>query len=186
MSRVLFQVLRHWTRLELGLACLFLAVIVGLIAAQIVARTALASPLTWAEEAATLLFIWLVFLGAAAAAKLDRHVQVLAFERVAGPAGMAILGFLGRLLMVAAMLWIASLIRPFIPIEARSQSVALPVRVPKSLYFSVPLIACCLSMAAGAVLLLLRDLARGSLAPDPALAEAILGRDDDAHSGGDA
>ena len=158
MKRSLDRVLLIWVSLELTLATAFLTFIVGLVGYQIVAQSFFGAPLPWAEEAATLVFIWMVLLGASASIKLDRHVKVAAFETVIGKTGNLILDTMGRIVIVVSAVWITYLIWPFIGIEAHSTSVSLPIKLPKSLFFSVPLVVCCVSMTIGVALLVLRNL----------------------------
>jgi TRAP-type C4-dicarboxylate transport system permease small subunit len=174
MQERLRRVLRTWAAAELALGSLLLAIIVGLIAYQIVAR-ALGEPLPWAEEAGTAMFIWMVLLGASAATKIDRHVAVASLDGLLGAGGRAVLMHFGRIVLIGASLWIVVLIWPFVAIESRSTSVSLPIRIAKSWYFSIPLIACCLSMAISATLLTIRDLLRGASGPDTRLAAELLG-----------
>lgn len=183
MTRRINDLLRVWGQLELGAGCLLLAIIVALISYQIVARSFWNAPLAWAEEAGTALFIWVVFLGASAAAKIDRHITVSSLGPLVGERGTAILVQFGRLATIVAAIWIMVLIMPFVGIESRSSSVSLPIRVPKSWFFSVPLVFCCVSMALGSALSMIRDLAGGRAAADPDLARALIGSQADEAEG---
>jgi TRAP-type C4-dicarboxylate transport system permease small subunit len=48
-------------------------------AAKVVSRYALASPMAWTEELATMLFAWLVFIGASLALKKHEHFAIELF-----------------------------------------------------------------------------------------------------------
>lgn len=60
-----------YDRLALPAAMGLLAVMISLVAAQIVCRYLLNTPITWSEEVTTYLFAWLIFLGATISIKRD-------------------------------------------------------------------------------------------------------------------
>ncbi len=169
-----FKILRWWAAVELGVTCCFLAFIVFLIMYQIIARSFFGEPLPWAEEAGMIMFIWIVLIGASAAAKMDRHVTVEALENLVGPKGMDLLLQFGRLLTVVVMIVVAYLINPFISIESRTTTVSLPVKIPRSFIFSIPLTYACISIAASSALLFLVQLGKDIKAPGVKVAEEFL------------
>lgn len=57
-------------------AAALLVLLCVVVATQVVSRLVLQSPFVWAEEVARLLFIWLVFAGAAVALKRNKHFAV--------------------------------------------------------------------------------------------------------------
>ncbi|MCF3933439.1 TRAP transporter small permease [Acuticoccus sp. M5D2P5] len=59
-----------------ALAALSLAIAIGCLATQVVARYGLGAALTWPEELAKLCFVWATFLGAAAGAGQRAHIAV--------------------------------------------------------------------------------------------------------------
>jgi TRAP-type C4-dicarboxylate transport system permease small subunit len=71
-SRVL---VRFLGRLYVGMLCALLAVIASLIGAGVVFRYGFNDPLLYAAELATLLFVWLVFLGIPFAAYQGAHMN---------------------------------------------------------------------------------------------------------------
>jgi tripartite ATP-independent transporter DctM subunit len=72
-------------RFEMALAAMLEAVVAGLVAAEIIillagvfARYVLHSPLVWADELASILFLWLAMLGAAIALQRSEHMRMTA------------------------------------------------------------------------------------------------------------
>lgn len=63
-------------RLEEGLIVLVLSTMVTTIGAQVLARYVFNVPLSWTEELARFLFLWLVFLGASQAMRRNEHIAV--------------------------------------------------------------------------------------------------------------
>lgn len=169
-----YRILRWWALAELGLTCCFLALIVFLIMYQILVRSFFGEPLVWAEELGMILFIWIVLIGAAAAAKMDRHVTVEALENLVGPNGMHLLMQFGRLLTVVVMLIIAYLINPYISIESRTTTVSLPVHIPRSFIFSIPLTYACVSIAGSSALLFFLQRGKSTGSPGAEIARELL------------
>src|SRR6201990_1385599 len=70
---------------EIPAALLVVAEIVILFAG-VVARYGLRAPLIWSDELASILFLWLAMLGAAAAFRRSEHMRMTAVLSSAGPA----------------------------------------------------------------------------------------------------
>ena len=70
------RVLDGLTRLVRFAAGLALGVASIVMLAQVVARFVFASPFSWAEELAVLLFAWITFIGAAAVQRNDSHLSI--------------------------------------------------------------------------------------------------------------
>jgi TRAP-type transport system small permease protein len=69
--------LRRWAgQLEEALCSLLLVVLVITTSLQVFTRYVLNAPLSWTEELARMLFIWITFLGAAVIAKRGGHVSI--------------------------------------------------------------------------------------------------------------
>jgi len=71
---------------------------------QVIARYVFNAPLAWAEEFATLLFSWIIFLGAAAVQRTDSHLSVDTLRGRLGPRAQASLDLLRRLVIIACSL----------------------------------------------------------------------------------
>ena len=91
------------TAAALALACAGIALF-----AQVIARYVFNAPFSWAEEFATLLFSWIIFLGAAAVQRTDSHLSVDALRTLVGPAGQMTLDVIRRLVIIlcsGVLLW---------------------------------------------------------------------------------
>ncbi len=150
---------------ELGLCVALIIAIVGTVALQVITRTFFNLPLGWVEEVAGFCFIWATFLGASVALKQFRHIAIKTFVSRLGPRPEALV----RAATYAAICFVmVVLVREawgVIPIESRSTSVGLPIRLPRSLFFSVPLFTSALLMiltAAYLCLAFLRQAATGT------------------------
>ncbi|MFT4507118.1 TRAP transporter large permease subunit [Caballeronia sp. 15711] len=79
--------------------CVFILVILfGLMLSSAFCRYALHSPLTWVDEVAGTLFLWLAMFGAALASQRNEHMRLSAFVERASPRMQDFVGTLGRVL----------------------------------------------------------------------------------------
>ena len=145
-------------QVELAAGCAALLLIVGIICAQVVLRYGFNRPIVWAEDVATFLFIWATFLGAAVGLKDIRHVKIDTFlDRL--PARLASLVhamLYGVILVCCAM--VAHYAWDVMDTESRSMTISLPINLPRHWFYSVPLFASLVSMAATALVLTLAHL----------------------------
>lgn len=105
-------------------------------------------PVFWTEEACTLLFIWLCFVGASLALKTGDHFAVEVIrEKLPAKTGAALhlLGLVVVVLFAGSLLWHGGFL------TANSSSLITPsLQIPKS----IP----CLAIPVGGILMLLRSL----------------------------
>jgi tripartite ATP-independent transporter DctM subunit len=96
------------TLVEIPAACLVVAEIVILFAG-VVARYGLQQPLTWSDELASILFLWLAMLGAAVAFRRSEHMRMTAVVASAKPALRA---YLDVVATCAALAFLLLIVRP--------------------------------------------------------------------------
>lgn len=135
---------------------LFIVVNIG---AQVFSRYALGRPLIWVEEAATYAFIWGTFLGAGLAMKNGRHVRIAALSGRLNPAAALALRTLSNLCVLILAATLARQAWTVIGVESMRSTVTLPVRLPASLFFSLPLLTGMASAGLTAFYLTAEDLA---------------------------
>lgn len=139
--------LRRLGTLERALCVLLLAVIVLAMTLQIVTRYVFGEPLVWVEETAGYAFIWTVFLGAAAGFKELRHIRIDTFVSRLKPGPRHFMRGCLYALCTLAMVLVAWYAWGLMDVEARSRTIALPVELPRHLFYSVPLFVCTVSIA---------------------------------------
>lgn len=154
--------LRGWWRalaalraVELWLAMALLAGIVVAITVQVVSRYGFDRPIVWVEDAATFAFIWAVFLGAAAGHKDLRHIRIETFLGRLPPAARALANALLQLVILGVAALVARYAWQVMETESRSETISLPVNLPRHWFYSVPLFAALVSIAATAAQLAL-------------------------------
>ena len=148
------DVLGAWWRLlrgigtaERGLCTLLMSWIVVAITIQIVTRYVLGQPLVWVEESSGYAFLWLVFLGASAGFKELRHIRIETFvarlpQRPQHYVRAALYAVCtGAMLVVAYYAW------DLMDVESRSSTIALPIELPRHLFYSVPMFVSTASIA---------------------------------------
>ena len=159
--------------LERVVGVLLLVNIVANIGTQVVSRYLFDYPLVWVEELATYSFIWGTFVGASLGLKYGRHIRIETFVGGLPVRRRALLRAAVYLLMLALMAALLPQAWTMMGIEGRSQSVSLPVQVPRSWFYSIPLFVGAASMALTCLYLALAELwhAAGGAAPPPILEE---------------
>lgn len=148
-------------RLELGVARVCLATIVVCIFVQVVSRYGFGRPIAWVEELATYCFIWGTFVGASLGLRRGAHLHVQTFLGRLPPRVRGAVQALTRLaIAVFCLLLVVNGLKAAWIFEWRQRTIALPVELPRYLFFSGPLVLAGASM----LLTVVHDLLAG-LAP---------------------
>ena len=152
------RVLAGVAAVERVLVVLLLLNIIVNIGTQVFSRYVLGNPLVWVEELATYSFIWATFLGASLGLKHGRHVKIESFVGRLPPAGQAVLRLLVWIAVLAVCLTLMRAGWTVMGIEGRRTSISLPIELPISLFFSVPLFVGMASMTATLVYLIAAEI----------------------------
>ena len=155
------RLLRAIALLEKILGILLILNIVLNIGAQVFSRYVLNYPLIWVEELATYSFIWATFIGASLGLKQVRHVKIETFVGRLKPRAQAWMRAFGLLAILALLLLLLPQAWKVMGVEGRSLSISLPVAVPRSWFYSIPLFVFAASMALSCIYLLLAELMTG-------------------------
>ncbi|PVE24937.1 hypothetical protein DC522_08440 [Microvirga sp. KLBC 81] len=154
--------LLRWTGYaEAALLTVLMAVIVLSIALQVVMRFVFGHPMVWVEEVSTYAFVWITFMGASVGLKQVRHVKVELLNERLSPGGHWRMKLVGYVAVLAAVGYLAFKTPGVIRIESFSSTVSLPVEIPRAWFYSIPLLYCCLMMAATALYEILSLLVQG-------------------------
>lgn len=154
LSYMLRLALLRIGQVEMVVAATILLGIVLMILVQVLLNAGLGNPITWEQEAGSYALVWLTFIGASIGLKKMRHVTIVSFV------GMlpARLRFIVQAIVYAGILWTLYVLMreltPIMAIEARSTTVALPIDLPRSYFFSLPLLVSCTLMALTSALFL--------------------------------
>lgn len=116
-----------------------MALIIVSISVQVFTRYVFGQPIVWVEEAAGYAFIWIVFVGAAVGFKEVRHVRIETFVVRMAPRPRAAVRALLYALATATAAIVAWYAWDIMDIEARSRTMALPIELPRHLFYSTPL-----------------------------------------------
>lgn len=134
-------------KVEAAVAVLALAAMVACIFAQVVSRYLFGQPLVWVEELSTYAFIWGTFLGASLGLKEARHIKIQSFVgRLPDGARLALRAVTDLAIGVFCVLLVVHGVKAMLLIEWGQRTIALPVELPRYLFYSVPLIAGAVSM----------------------------------------
>ena len=149
---------------EWAVAIVMMAVMVLCIFAQVVSRYLFGQPLVWVEELSTYAFIWGSFVGASVGLKRGIHLKIESFvARLSHPARRALRIGLDALMIAFCVVLTVNGVNAMRIFEWHQRTIALPVELPRYLFYSLPLILASASM----VLTLVHDLL-DAIAPEAA------------------
>ena len=143
---------------ERGLGIALILYMVVAITVQVFTRYALGRPIAWVEESATYAFIWMSFVGASVGLKEGRHI-LIATVGAHLPARLA--SGLRALVWALVLLTLAVLVVQgwkVMGVEGRSSTISLPIELPRSWFYSLPLMLSAASMILTALFLLAQEL----------------------------
>ena len=139
MRHALKTIIRIQGQVEMAVCVTLVALIVGTIVFQVIARYVFNAPVPWMEELVTIFFILLTLIAAAIAAKEKRHILVDLFPK--GPIART-LGVIMSVLTVVTLGVLLAHIGPILKVEFRRSTISLPQNFPIAYYNSIPLIYC--------------------------------------------
>ena len=143
---------------ERGLGIALILYMVGAITVQVFTRYALGRPIAWVEESATYAFIWMSFVGASVGLKQGRHILIATFGAHLPPRLAAGLRALVWVLVLLTLVVLVVQGWKVMGVEGRSSTISLPIELPRSWFYSLPLTLSAASMVLTALYLLLQEL----------------------------
>ena len=158
---------------EQGFGIALILLIVTAITVQVFTRYALGRPIAWVEESATYAFIWMVFVGASLGLKRGQHIVITTFGGRLPPRAVAGLRTLVWLLVLVTLAVLIIQGVKVMGVEGRSKTISLPIELPRSWFYSVPLTVSAASMAFTTIYLIARDLTQTVRRPKPAVSPIV-------------
>jgi TRAP-type transport system small permease protein len=153
------RVLDHIGTAERSLGIALILYMVTAITVQVFTRYVLGRPIAWVEESATYAFIWMSFVGASVGLKQGRHILIATFGAHLPPRWAAGMRALVWALMLLTLLVLVVQGWKVIGVEGRSSTISLPIELPRSWFYSLPLTLSAASMILTALYLWLQELA---------------------------
>lgn len=141
------RILEYIGRVELVIGGILLLFMVLLITLQVILRSVFNQPLSWMEEAVTYTLVWLTFVGASVGLKQLRHVTIVTFISKLDSEQRGIFRLLADLIIVWLLAMLIVYAYRIIPIEGSATTVALPIDLPRSLFFSAALFVTAILMS---------------------------------------
>lgn len=138
---------------EMWISAVLLLAVTAIILLQVFCRYVLGAPLIWPEELATILSIWLTFIGAGYVYKKNRHLMM---SYLVEKLPLRLQGGIEVLTHIAVMVFCLFVIKGglrIIPIQSRNLTPAL--RIPSSCY-TIPVIISCYAVILFILFLLFR------------------------------
>lgn len=134
-----WRILRWVGNVERVFGVALLGLIVVSIMIQVFTRYVFGQPLVWVEESAGYAFLWLVFVGAGLGFKELRHIRIDTFVVHLPRRPQALVRAALYTICTAAAAIVAWFAWDIMDIEARSKTMALPIDLPRHLFYSTPL-----------------------------------------------
>nr|WP_244873994.1 TRAP transporter large permease subunit [Cupriavidus numazuensis] len=104
-------------------AALLVVAEIGVLFSGVLSRYVLHTPLVWVDELASLLFIWLIMLGAAVAFRRGSHMRMTALVDAAAPKWRGVFELVAT---VAALTWLALVAHPAFEFASEEAAVTMP------------------------------------------------------------
>ena len=126
--------------IEKMLCVIALALMSAVIVAQVFCRYVLNSSLSWSEELARYLFIWMIYIGISYGVKLDKHIcvdAVYSFAPKSIKRYYAIVSYLLFLLFAVAMVYYGILV---VGMQISSGQVSPAMGVPMQYVYAAPVV----------------------------------------------
>lgn len=112
---------------------------IALIFVQVIFRYVLMNSLSWSEELARYVFVWQVWIGAAWAAKLDKHINITAFRDKFPDKAIVFMEVVVMLLWFAFSVftayWGCNIVSKIFRMGQKSAALQIPMGIP---YLAVP------------------------------------------------
>ena len=143
---------------ERALGIALILYMVAAITVQVFTRYALGRPIAWVEESATYAFIWMAFVGASVGLKQGRHILIATVGAHLPPRWGALMRALVWALVLGTLAVLVVQGWKVMGVEGRSSTISLPIELPRSWFYSLPLTLSSASMALTAIYLLLLEL----------------------------
>jgi tripartite ATP-independent transporter DctM subunit len=126
-------------RLTEPLAALLVTVEVVLLAANVFTRYVLKNPLTWGDELATVLFLWLAMIGSVVAYRRGEHIRLSALARRASPRSAEILDVISSVVVALFVVELMPASLRFVQLEQIDLTPALGI--PRSFVVAAVIVA---------------------------------------------
>jgi TRAP-type C4-dicarboxylate transport system permease small subunit len=152
------RLLDHIGRAERGFGITLILLMVTAITVQVFTRYVLGRPIAWVEESATYAFIWMAFVGASVGLKQGRHILIATFGAHLPPRVAAAMRMLVWALVLLTLVVLVVQGWKVMGVEGRSSTISLPIELPRSWFYSLPLTLSAASMTLTSVYLLLLEL----------------------------
>ncbi|MBI2083973.1 MAG: TRAP transporter small permease [Deltaproteobacteria bacterium] len=109
-------------RIEESFLCLFLLAMILLAFLQVVSRNLFSTGLLWADAFVRLLLLWVGFLGAALATRLNQHLSIDVFTKFLGGRSRKLIGIFVKIFATIVCLYLYQAAVQFVRLEKEAGS----------------------------------------------------------------
>ncbi len=116
------------------------------ITAQVFMRYVINKPFSWVQEAVMLCFIWITMLGASVVLKTGSHIKIDTFIRFLNLAVIRVINLIISIIIMGTLIFLVKWLPVVMRIQNMSYTSALPINIPRGLFYSLPIFISVLSM----------------------------------------
>lgn len=147
-------------KIEIYIGVILLAIMVFVLFINCITRYAFNNPLVWAEEVAVYCFIWMVFIGVSVGFSQKRHLTMgLLSEKMSVKSKKYFQIFIDIFIGVLLIFLIIQGSKS-IYLQRQIYTISLPIRIPNSYFYALPLVISSISMLLKDIYFLLEKIFR--------------------------
>ena len=132
--------------IEITIGAIMIIFISVAITAQVFMRYVINRPFSWVQEAVMLSFIWATMLGASVVLKIGCHIKINTFIRFLNLTVIRVINMIISIVVMGTLIFLVRWLPAVIRIQNMSYTSALPINIPRGLFYSLPIFVSVLSM----------------------------------------
>jgi TRAP-type C4-dicarboxylate transport system permease small subunit len=126
--------------IEIVVGAIFVISIVFITVLEVVMRYIFNNSIIWVQEYIIMAFIWTVTLGASYALMGQSHIAIDTFSKYLPKRIQKLMKVVVSLIILGVLIYLAITLPPTINIQNRTKTSALPIKIPKGIYYTLPLL----------------------------------------------
>ena len=126
--------------LEMSISIVLISVMTLLIFVQVIMRYVFKSSLSWSEELARYIFIWLIYFGVSYGAKIRKHIRIDAFVALFPKPIRKYLPLVGDILFFAFAVFIVRTSFSMVMKQAMLGQTSPAMRIPLTIVYAAPMV----------------------------------------------
>ncbi|WP_296972116.1 TRAP transporter small permease [Tepidanaerobacter sp. EBM-38] len=130
--------------LEMSICVVLMSVMTVLIFVQVIMRYVFSNSLSWSEELARYVFIWLIYLGISYGAKIRKHIKIDAAMKLFPASIRPYVTIVGDICFFLFAVYITITGYKYVGMQATFNKVSPALHIPYKYVFAAPMVGFCL------------------------------------------